>query len=94
MGVHEVGYMRQMQWWRIEMVRSGVGGDFDPKARYQMCCIWYWPMIKIDGSVHGRSTKDGVCGVNVVVVGGEGEIGWEWDFDPQNRKLVQGTRCR
>ena len=61
-GVYEVGFMRQMRWWRIKMARLGVGGDFDPKAGYQMRWIRYWPVIKIDGGVHGGSTKDGVCG--------------------------------
>jgi hypothetical protein len=63
-----------MWWWGIEMARSGVGRDIDPKAGYQMHCIQYWPVIKIDSSVHGGSTKNGVCGVNAVVEGGEGEI--------------------
>ena len=40
-GALRVENVRGMRWWRVEMERSGVGGDFDPKAKYQMHCILY-----------------------------------------------------
>ena len=31
-GAYEVGYIRRMWWQRVEMARSGMGGDFDPRG--------------------------------------------------------------
>ena len=54
-GALRVENVRGMRWWRVEMERSGVGGDFDPKAKYQMHCIRYWPVMSADGGWLGGS---------------------------------------
>ena len=44
-------------------------------------------MIEIDGGACNGSIEDGVYRVNVVVEGGDDEIGSGRGFDSQNRKL-------
>ena len=45
-----------------------------------MHCIWYWPMTEINGRENGGSIEGGISRVNVVVEGGDGEIGHGWGF--------------
>ena len=40
-GAHRLEHMRGMWWWKVKMVRSDMGGNFDPTAEYRMRCIRY-----------------------------------------------------
>ena len=54
-GALRVENVRGMRWWWVEMEILGVGGDFDPKAKYRMHWIRYWPVTSADGGWLGES---------------------------------------